>query len=571
MLDTKIDLIFSGVFNWTSERVTELFDIFECLPDEKKDLVITITKKWNQHATDAEREHLKEHIDRRIEHAFNKLGSNVSLKQIVQLKRLCETLTAKTEEGKLLFLFSSEAYHQAYRKTRNAAQVQKQLGDQREKALSRWMTAHGIKGLLSLMNRVNVNVLQSMTSYCSCFLSDEEMANLICEAQKYMKEKERLRKMLIGLLFTPREKVLRLLGQRLSEENLIQLLALVPPGCETARFVSEKLPTREATYWSDVDVTELSCRNRADAILVAEKLLSADRADAAFEFTWSILETLPAMLLFKLLCNVGKTIDSHSSTLLSDASYEIEKAMQVIDASPNISLREKAQLEIMFSLLLVPTGCSNEPPLHNLVDYLLQEPGVLVNLIDLSYKSEMSEEEDEKKLLDRNRVKAVVHSLVVLNLDDQSPESKSKMKSNYRKWAESLIAIAEEKGIRSIVESRLGEILGRHNRWRIGQSREMKSSWFNPDYCEVLETVGTKDILRGFYCGLFNSIGVRMRTLNGDTERSIAESFRREVEATKSYPKVQQVFRALQNEFEQNAETEDENLRKMQRTRFFNH
>lgn len=62
-----------------------------------------------------------------------------------------------------------------------------------------------------------------------------------------------------------------------------------------------------------------------------------------------------------------------------------------------------------------------------------------------------------------------------------------------------------------------------------------------------------------------------MRTLNGDTERSIAESFRREVEATKSYPKVQQVFRALQNEFEQNAETEDENLRKMQRTRFFNH
>lgn len=84
----------------------------------------------------------------------------------------------------------------------------------------------------------------------------------------------------------------------------------------------------------------------------------------------------------------------------------------------------------------------------------------------------------------------------------------------------------------------------------------------------MLEMVGTEDVLRGFYCGLFNSIGVRMRTLNGDTERSIAESFRREVEATKNYPKVQRVFRALQNKFEQNAETKDQNLRKMQRTRY---
>lgn len=36
MLDAKVNLIFSGVFEWTSERVANLFDIFEGLPDEKK-------------------------------------------------------------------------------------------------------------------------------------------------------------------------------------------------------------------------------------------------------------------------------------------------------------------------------------------------------------------------------------------------------------------------------------------------------------------------------------------------------------------------------------------------------
>ena len=36
MLNAKVNLIFSGVFDWTSERVTNLFDIFEVLSDEKK-------------------------------------------------------------------------------------------------------------------------------------------------------------------------------------------------------------------------------------------------------------------------------------------------------------------------------------------------------------------------------------------------------------------------------------------------------------------------------------------------------------------------------------------------------
>lgn len=60
---------------------------------------------------------------------------------------------------------------------------------------------------------------------------------------------------------------------------------------------------------------------------------------------------------------------------------------------------------------------------------------------------------------------------------------------------------------------------------------------------------------------------MRTRTLNGDTERALAESFKREAEKAKSYPKVQRVFKDLQKELEEHAETEDENLRKMQRTR----
>lgn len=568
MLDAKVNLIFSGVFEWTSERVANLFDIFEGLPDEKKEKVLSTATSWSQHATEAEREHLKEHIDRRMEYAFNKPGSNVSLTQIARLKQLCKNLTAKTDEGKLLFLFSPEAFHQAYRKTRDAGQAEKQLGSQRRKALNQWKDAYGTEGVLQLMAKSNVNAVQSMAWCCSSFLSDVEIANFICEAQKAKMEQTRLRKMLIGLLFTPREKVLCLLGQRLSEENLIQLLALIPPSCETARLVSEKLPTHETDYWKTVVTTDFFCRNTFDALTVAEKLLLVGRANDAFAYTWPEHDSLPTVLLFKMLCGIGNASEKGNSAFLVNASYEIGKALNAVSNSPDIPLCDKAQLEIKFAPILVPTGYASEPPLRNLVDYILQEPGFLVNLINVAHKRDMTEKVKEGNSFDQNQYQAIVHTLIVLNFDDLPPTSETKKKLDYRKWVENFVVLAEQRGIGSEAEYHLGEILARHNRGRIGENRDTTAPWFNSDYCEVLEMVGTEDVLRGFYCGLFNSIGVRMRTLNGDTERSIAESFRREVEATKAYPKVQRVFRALQNEFETYAQKGDENLRKMQRTRF---
>ena len=571
MLDTKINLIFSGVFDWTSERVVELFDIFECLPDEKKDTVLSIARKWNHHATDAEREHLKEHIDRRIEYAFNKPGSNVSLTQIARLKQLCKTLTAKTDEGKLLFLFSPEAFHQAYRKRRDSEQIEKHLGKERKAALRHWKSAHGIKGLVQLMARTNVTVTQSMAGYCSSFLSDKQMVTLICEALKADMEHTHFRKMLIGLLFTPKEKVLQLLGKSLSEQELTDVLKSTPPGSETARFVCETLPTYERTYWETVETTDLFCRNDADAAVVAEKLYSVGRVDDAFAFTWPEHDALSPALLFKLLRGIGNGTDTKTSSFLVNASYEIEKALKAVSVSADIAIRDKALLDIKFAPLLVPTGCSDEPPLRSLVDYIWQEPGFLVNLILLAHKEAPAEKTGENNSLDQNQLQAIVHTLIVLNFDDQSPESERKKKLDYRQWTESFVELAEQRNIRPLADYRLGEILGRHNRWRLKGSRDKKQPWFNPDYCEMLETIGTDAVFQGLSCGLFNAIGVRTRTLNGDTERDIAESFKKEVEKTKDYPKVQRVFKDLQKEFEENAETEDENLRKMQRTRFFNH
>lgn len=570
MLDAKVNLIFSGVFEWTSERVANLFDIFEGLPDEKKEKVLSTAKSWSQHATEAEREHLKEHIDRRIEYTFKKSGSNVSLTQIARLKRLCETLTAKTEEGKLFFLFSSEALHQAYRKRHNPREAEKHLISQRKRALNQWKDVYGTEGLLQLMAKSNVNVAQNMASYCSSFLSDKQMAALICEALKGKMEHTHFRKMLIGLLFTPREKLLELLGKNLSEQDLTDVLKSIPPSRETARFVRKTRPDDEETYWKSVDTTDLLCRNHDDAVLVAEKLLSVDRANAAFAFTWPEHDAFSPALLFKLLWGIDNGTDTVNHSFFVNLSYEVQKALQTVSASTDINIRDKALLEIKFAPLLVPTGCSEEPPLRNLVDYIWQEPDFLVNLIWLAHREDQSEKTEEINSLDQNCLQAIFHTLIVLNFDDQSPDSERK-KPDYRQWTKSFIKIAEQRGIRPIAEYHLGEILGRHNRWHLGDNPDKKQPWFNPDYCEMLEAIGTGDIFRGFYCSLFNAIGVRMRTLNGDAERDIANAFKRDAEKTNDYPKVQRVFRTLQNEFEKNAEHEDENLRKMQRTRFFNH
>lgn len=567
MLDTKINLIFSGHFDWTRERITNLFDIFETLFIEKLEAILDIATTWSQHATDAEKERLREHINLRIEYAFNKPDSNVSLTQITCLKRLCKTLTAKSEEGKLLFLFSSEAFHQAYRESHSSELAEKDLEKKREAALSQWVTNHGIDGLQHLMARVNLPIVQAMAGTCSRFLSDAQITNLIYEALKANMEHSHLRKMLIGLLFTPKEKVLELLGQTLSEQDLTEVLKSIPPSCETTRFVRKTQLNDEKAYWKSVDTTDLLCRNRNDAVLVAEQLLSANRADAAFAFTWPEHDALSPALLFKLLWGIGNRTNTDNHSFFVSASYEIEKALNIVCACSDISKRDKALLEIKFAPLLVPTGWSNEPPLRNVVDCILQEPGYLINLIWLALKEDVSEKTEEINSLDQNRHQAIVHTLNILNFDDQSPASETEKKIDYRQWTDSFITIAEQRGIRSIAEYHLGKTLGRHNRWRLGDSPDKKQLWFNPDYCEILESVGTEDILQGFNCGIFNSLGVRSRSLNGDTERVLVKMFRREAEKAKGYPKVQRVFKDLQKHFEEEAMTEDGNLRKMQRTR----
>ena len=568
MLKAKENLLFSKKFEWTDSRINDLFDIFENISPQNRKTVIAIAEKWSRNtATDAERESLREHIDRRIEHAFKRAGSNISLTEIGQLKELCITLTAKTKEGKLLFLFSSEAFHQAYRKNRDFRQVQKRLDKQREKTLNQWKDAYGVEGLLQLMAQPNVNVTRCMASYCSNFLSDEQMATLICEALKAKMEHPRLRKMLIGLLSTPREKVLELLRQNLSKQAMTDVLKSIPPSCETARFVCETRPNDERNYWKSLDTTDLLCHNHDDAVLVAEKLLSVDRANAAFAFTWPEHDAFSPVLLFKLLWDIGNGPDTDNHSFFVNLSYEVQKALQTVSTSTDIKTRDKALLEIKFSPLLVPTGCSEEPPLRNLVDYIWQEPGFLVNLVCLAHQQDASEKIEEINSLDKNQLQAIVHTLIVLNFDNQSVASEPQKKPDYRQWTEKYITIAEQCGIRSMAEYHLGEILGRHNRRCIGDNPDKKTLWFNPDYCEVLEAIGTDDLLHGFYVGLYNSIGVHTRTLNGDTERSLVKKFREEAEKTKDYPKVQRVFRTLQNEFEKNAEHEDENLRKMQRTR----
>lgn len=564
MLKAKENLLFSKKIEWTDSRINDLIDILENISPQNRKTVIAIAEKWSRNATTEAKQKLQEHIERRIQYAFRKDDSPITSAEIHKLEQLCKKLTPKTAEDKILFLFSPEAYHQVYRKERDI----KPLENRQKEALRTWKSTHGINGILQLISIAKINTVQNIAGYSSTILSNTQISRLICEALKSKLDRNRLHKMLIGLLFTPKEKVLNFLAKKSSEEDLMMLLELIPPGRVTGLFVHKNFQPQENFYWQKVNVTDLYCDVLDDALLVAEKLLSVQRFKEAFEFTELKHESFPPQLLLQMLKGIGNTTGSEELKFLVNVSYAIEKALEIISASPEIDQRDKVILEIMFSRLLVPTGSPDEPPLRNLTDYILKDPSFFVNLISYVTKKEDFGYSDSTSNNDKKLYWQIMHTLNVMNLDHQTPPPTLESKPNYLQWSHKLQEIAIEKDIQDNTEYFLGEILGRHNRDRFQRNPGRESAWFNPDYCEIIEALGTPKLLRGFHIGLYNSIGVHTRTLNGDSDRRIAKVFEEDVRKTQDYPKVQHVFQKLQKEFELSGQNGDENLKKMQRTRY---
>jgi len=125
-----------------------------------------------------------------------------------------------------------------------------------------------------------------------------------------------------------------------------------------------------------------------------------------------------------------------------------------------------------------------------------------------------------------------------------------------RAWTEDVRKLAQAKDRLGVADITLGRLFA-----RMPRPKDNDELWPPSPMAEVMESISSDDLFRGFENGVFYGRGVvtKSSTEGGDLEMRLAASYRRLAEKHQSRcPQLAASFRGLADNYEEHARVEDE-------------
>ncbi len=120
-------------------------------------------------------------------------------------------------------------------------------------------------------------------------------------------------------------------------------------------------------------------------------------------------------------------------------------------------------------------------------------------------------------------------------------------------WTNQARRLCEQYGRATVGDSYIGQLLAR-------APSEEDGSWPCRSMCEVLESVASEEVARGFKIGVYNARGVVTRKLNegGNQERELSAKYRVWTQRLAfDYPYVANIMESIAEHYDEEAERED--------------
>ena len=186
---------------------------------------------------------------------------------------------------------------------------------------------------------------------------------------------------------------------------------------------------------------------------------------------------------------------------------------------------------------------------------LQRQPQFFSDLLALVFRSR-NEPPDEKKVVseeERARAENAYRLLTSWHILPGSREGKEVDAEELTAWVRKARELCKESGRLEICDSRIGELLAH-------APQEEDGSWPCIPVRDVLEEVGTDEILHGLQIGIFNKRGMYSKspTEGGDQERALAERYKKYAQASEvEWPSVAAALRRVAERYEEEARHED--------------
>ncbi len=344
--------------------------------------------------------------------------------------------------------------------------------------------------------------------------------------------------------------VLQAVAKEVGTDQVVRLFRCAPFGEQTWRLLDQQDQETRNRYWREV-YPHWNRPSESEVTELIDRLLEAQRPRAAFNaihMDWQRVETSRLKRLLFLVA--GSNAEPAGSFQLN--TYEISAALDELGKRPGVTPEEMARLEFVFIRALDHT----EHGIPNLEQQLTESPALFVQAVALTYKRSDSGQDPPEWQLDdeEHRYAAAMAAHHLLDQLHRVPGTNSDGKvdaESLRQWVTEARRLCAEHGRADIGDQLIGQLLSR-------APSEESGLWPCRPVCEVMESVASEHIGRGFHIGVINARGVHMRGPGGDQERELAARYRNQAQQlAHDYPYVSSVVESIARSYDRDAERED--------------
>lgn len=533
--------------------------------------VWNILRAWAaEKASDADKAVLREEIrvktlSRRAVGRVKKTGD-----EAVMLKAAKEAYAA-LEPADLLnkhaWLFRKDWVEESYDEIHGEAEIDFSKRDERiialrTEALREVLKQLGLQGIIELAERGSA-AWQIGWLAASVLLSETLLTELLRTALRPILEEEgeffSRKNLVAGALRSldneKRERVLSGIAKGLLDGGAVKLFLLAPFRRSTWKLVDSLEEDARVKYWIEVspDWIKDSDDERNEAV---DRLLNAQRPRAAFSCAHLHLEKLDARILFRVLSDMLKDGDDKPGHYQLE-EYYVEEAFRLITSSPELTLEQKAGLELAYiEALARPWRDGKNQGIPNLERYVEMHPELFVQAIVWAYKRDDNAADppdlqvapENKKHMAQRGYRLLEGLKRIPGHNDLGELETSKL----AKWVKTVRDSCAELARGQIGDECIGKLLSSAP---IGND----GVWPCEPVRQVMEDLRSQSVIGGARIGRFNARGVQWRGEGGDQERALAEEYRKWAEALQfSHPCVSsELLMGMVKTYEAQATRED--------------